>query len=134
MGKPTSAKYPTARPDRSGRPDPTAGPRSLLTACRVDTFRSGGKGGQHQNKVETGVRLTHEPTGIVATSRRYRSRHRNMEAALRTLERKLADHLREMPPRIPTAVPPGAKRRRREDKLRRSRVKRLRRKPDADDP
>ena len=134
MGKPTSAKYPTAPADRSSGPDPGAGTRSLLAACRVDTFRSGGKGGQHQNKVETGVRLTHEATGIVATSRRHRSRHRNMEAALRTLERKLADHLREAPPRIPTAVPPGEKRRRREDKLRRSRLKRLRRKPDAGDP
>jgi len=57
-----------------------------------------------------------------------------MEAALRTLERKLADRRRETPPRVPTAVPPGERRRRREDKLRRSRVKRLRRKPDADDP
>ncbi len=134
MGKPTSAKYPSARPDRSGGANPGAGTRSLLAACRVDTFRSGGKGGQHQNKVETGVRLTHEPTGIVATSRRHRSRHRNMEAALRSLEGKLADHFREIPPRIPTAVPPREKRRRREDKLRKARVKRLRRKPDADDP
>lgn len=134
MGKPTSAKYPAACSDGPAGPDGTTRAQSLLTACRVDTFRSGGKGGQHQNKVETGVRLTHEPTGIVATSRRHRSRHRNMEAALQTLERKLADHFREAPPRIPTAVPAREKRRRREDKLRRSRLKRLRRKPDAGDP
>lgn len=133
MGKPTSAKYPAPRSDRPPERDRTAGARALLSACRVDTFRSGGKGGQHQNKVETGVRLTHEPTGIVATSRRHRSRHRNMEEALRTLERKLADHFRETPPRIPTVVPPREKRERREEKLKRSRLKRLRRRPHADD-
>jgi protein subunit release factor B len=115
MGKPTSAK----------------GPRPLLRFCRVDTFRAGGKGGQHQNKVETGIRLTHEPTGITAISRRYRSRHRNMEEALRTLERKLAEHDRESPRRVPTAVPPKEKRRRREEKRRKSQLKRLRKRPDA---
>lgn len=134
MGKPTPAKYPTARPDRSAGTEGTARGQSLLATCRVDTFRSGGKGGQHQNKVETGVRLTHEPTGIVATSRRHRSRHRNLEEALRTLERKLADHFHEEPVRIPTVVPPGEKRRRRENKLKRSQLKRLRRKPPAEDP
>ncbi len=134
MGKPISAKYPAPRSDPPAEPDRRAGARALLSACRVDTFRSGGKGGQHQNKVETGVRLTHEPTGIVATSRRHRSRHRNLEEALRTLEGKLADHFREPPPRIPTAVPKREKRRRREEKLKRSRLKRLRRKPDPDNP
>ena len=44
--------------------------RELLAECRVDTFRSGGKGGQHQNVTESGVRLTHLPTGTVTASRR----------------------------------------------------------------
>ena len=117
MGKPTSAK----------------GPGPLLRFCRVDTFRAGGKGGQHQNKVETGVRLTHQPTGITATSRRHRSRRRNLEEALRTLERKLAEHFREAPRRVPTTVPRKEKRRRRDEKSKRSRLKRLRRKPDTED-
>ena len=116
-----------------GKPISAKGPTQLLRSCRVDTFRSGGKGGQHQNKVETGVRLTHEPTGITAVSRRHRSRHRNLEEALRTLEGKLAEHFREAPPRVPTAVPRKEKRRRRDEKRKRSQLKRLRRKPDTDD-
>ena len=46
--------------------------RELLSQCRVDVFRAGGKGGQHQNVTESGVRLTHLPTGVVASSRRRR--------------------------------------------------------------
>lgn len=46
-----------------------------------DTFRSGGKGGQNQNKVESGVRCTHEPSGAVGTARDSRDQHRNRKAA-----------------------------------------------------
>jgi protein subunit release factor A len=48
---------------------------------RVDTFRSGGKGGQHQNKRDTGVRITHKATGISAESRDERSQARNKKIA-----------------------------------------------------
>lgn len=52
-----------------------------------DTFRSGGKGGQNQNKVESGVRCTHEASGAVGTARDSRDQHRNRRAAfLRCIE------------------------------------------------
>ncbi len=105
----------------------------LLAECRVDTFRSGGKGGQHQNKVESGVRLTHLPTGLVVTSRKHRSQHRNREDALERLSRKLEAMNRPDRPRVPTRVPQGEKRKRLEEKKRRSRAKRLRATPDREE-
>jgi peptide chain release factor 2 len=54
-----------------------------------DTFRSGGPGGQHQNKTESGVRYTHLPTGIAAESRNERSQHKNDAVALALLKAKL---------------------------------------------
>jgi peptide chain release factor 2 len=56
---------------------------------RRDTFRSGGPGGQHQNKTESGVRYTHIPTGISAESRSERSQHKNDDMALKMLKAKL---------------------------------------------
>src|SRR5205807_5246358 len=54
-----------------------------------DTFRSGGPGGQHQNKTESGVRYTHVPSGIAAESRTERSQHKNDANALALLKSKL---------------------------------------------
>jgi peptide chain release factor 2 len=54
-----------------------------------DVFRSGGPGGQHQNKTESGVRYTHLPTGVAAESRSERSQHKNDVNALATLKAKL---------------------------------------------
>jgi len=54
-----------------------------------DTFRSGGPGGQHQNKTESGVRYTHLPTGIAAESRSERSQHKNDANAMNLLKSKL---------------------------------------------
>ncbi len=56
---------------------------------RRDTFRSGGPGGQHQNKTESGVRFTHLPTGIAAESRTERSQHKNADNAMKLLKARL---------------------------------------------
>ena len=106
---------------------------TLLAECRIETFRAGGPGGQHQNKTESGVRLTHLPTGITVTARESRSQHRNRQIALARLRAALEERARPEVPRIPTRTPRSEKRKRLEEKRRRAEIKRERKKPDPEE-
>jgi len=115
-------------------PDPNPFPipamdDDLLAQCRVDTFTAGGKGGQHQNRTESGIRLVHLPTGVAVTCRTERSQHRNKAIALSRLRKRLERRNLRKPPRIPTHVPRAERKKRLQDKKRRSHAKELRKPP-----
>src|SRR3984893_2769809 len=105
----------------------------LLRECEVEPFRASGPGGQHVNKTESAVRLRHLPSGVVVTSQQERSQHRNKTLCLQKLREKIERLNYRAPTGVPTRVPPSAKNRTLEEKVRRSQIKGLRSNPSTEE-
>ncbi|HQR35809.1 MAG TPA: peptide chain release factor-like protein [Blastocatellia bacterium] len=89
---------------------------SLERDCDVEFFVAGGPGGQHRNKVETGVRLTHGPSGLVVTATERRSQSANREAAFERMAEKLEARQKVQKPRRATKPSGAAKQKRIQEK------------------
>lgn len=99
---------------------------SLERDSDVEYFIASGPGGQHRNKVETGVRLTHRPTGITVTATERRSQYANREVAFERMAERLEERQRVVKPRRPTRPSPASRVRRLNAKRRASLIKQQR--------
>jgi len=106
---------------------------SLERDCDLEFFVAGGPGGQHRNKVETGVRLTHRPSGTVVTATERRSQSANRDAAYERLAGKLETMQRVQKKRRATKPSTASKRRRVDEKKKRGEIKQSRTRKVADD-
>jgi protein subunit release factor B len=106
---------------------------ALERDCEMEFFVAGGPGGQHRNKVETGVRLTHRPSGIVVTATERRSQSANRDAAYERMAEKLLALQVVQKPRRPTKTPKAIKEKRLESKKRKSEIKQSRSRKIQDD-
>ncbi len=116
------------------RPPPYSLDRETLEReVEVDVFRASGPGGQHVNKTESALRLTHLPSGVVVTAQDSPSQHRNRETAFRRLAERL-ERLNYVPrKRVPTKPTRASKRRRIEGKKQVGAKKRMRGRVASDD-
>ena len=105
---------------------------SLERDCDLEFFVAGGPGGQHRNRTETGVRLTHRPSGVVVTATERRSQSDNREAAFERMAAKLTAMQRVRKPRRATRPTSASKARRLEEKSIRSERKRERKRKAED--
>src|SRR5690242_9220679 len=106
--------------------------RKLLRDCDVETYRASGPGGQHRNKTESAVRMTHRPSGIVRVATEHRSQLRNRELALERIWRALEARRRKPKPRLATGPTRASQKRRLDVKREVALKKRARRKPAAE--
>lgn len=107
--------------------------KQLKQDCDVETYRASGPGGQHRNKTESAVRMTHRPTGIVRVATEHRSQLRNRELALERIWKALEARRRKPKPRVATQPSKAAKGRRLAEKQQESDKKRARRRPSSDE-
>jgi ribosome-associated protein len=115
------------------RPPPYAtDPDTVKREVRIDVFRASGAGGQHVNRTESAVRLTHFPSGVVVIAVDTRSQLRNREIAFERLIERLRQLNRVPRRRIATRPTAGARKRRLESKRKQGTRKRERR-PSHDD-
>ena len=106
---------------------------ALLSECKVETFCSSGKGGQHANKTESAVRLTHIKSGIQATCQDERSQYLNKIKCLKELRLRIEKHNYKPPIRIRTKPTKGSVERRLSSKKHKSEKKKNRKKPNIND-
>ena len=104
----------------------------LLSECRIETFRSSGKGGQHANKTKSAVRLTHIKSGIQVTCQDERSQHLNKLKCIKELRLRIEKNNYVRPKRIRTKPTKGSIERRLLSKRHKSEKKENRKKPKSD--
>ena len=103
---------------------------ALLSECKVETFRSSGKGGQHANKTESAVRLTHIKSGIQVMCQDERSQYLNKIKCIKELRLRIEKYNYKPPKRIKTRPTRASKEKRLFSKKHQSEKKNTRKKPD----